>query len=85
MEEVEIIKMIPHVVKSLQRRIWIDYDEDTDVLYMNFTYPSKGSGTRRRRERNPKKLRRERKSSGFNDNSGNEIFKKMTRIILGME
>jgi len=26
MEEVEIIKMVPHVVRSMQRRIWIDYD-----------------------------------------------------------
>jgi uncharacterized protein YuzE len=25
----------------MQRRIWIDYDEDADVLYMNFTYPPK--------------------------------------------
>jgi len=41
MEEVEIIKIIPHVVRSLQRRIWIDYDGDADVLYMNFTYPLK--------------------------------------------
>ncbi|MCK4736155.1 MAG: DUF2283 domain-containing protein [Methanophagales archaeon] len=41
MEEVEIIKMVPHVVRSMQRRIWIDYDEDADVLYMNFTYPPK--------------------------------------------
>lgn len=39
MEEVEIIKIMPHVVRSRQRRIWIDYDEDADVLYMNFTYP----------------------------------------------
>lgn len=38
MEEVEIIKMVPHVVRSMQRKIWIDYDEDADVLYMNFTY-----------------------------------------------
>ncbi|MGB7533559.1 MAG: DUF2283 domain-containing protein [Halobacteriota archaeon] len=43
MEEVEIIKIIPHVVRSRQRRIWIDYDEDADVLYMNFTYPPKAA------------------------------------------
>lgn len=41
MEEVEIIKIIPHVVRSMQRRIWIDYDEEADVLYINFTYPPK--------------------------------------------
>jgi len=38
MEEVEIVKMVPHVIMSMQRRIWIDYDKDADVLYMNFTY-----------------------------------------------
>jgi len=41
MEEVEIIKMVPHVVKSTQKRIWIDYDEEADVLYINFIYPPK--------------------------------------------
>ena len=41
MEEIEIIKMVPHVVRSTQRKIWIDYDEEADVLYMNFTYPPK--------------------------------------------
>jgi uncharacterized protein YuzE len=41
MEEVEIIKMVPHVVKSTQKRIWIDYDEEADVLYINFVYPPK--------------------------------------------
>jgi len=39
MAEVEITKIIPYVVKSAQRRIWIDYDEEADVLYLNFTYP----------------------------------------------
>jgi uncharacterized protein YuzE len=39
MEEVEITKIIPYVVKSAQRRIWIDYDDEADVLYLNFTYP----------------------------------------------
>ena len=38
MEEVEIVKMVPHVIRSMQRRIWIDYDKDADVLYMNFAY-----------------------------------------------
>jgi len=39
MEEVEITKIIPYVVKSAQRRIWIHYDDEADVLYLNFTYP----------------------------------------------
>ena len=39
MAEVEITKIIPYMVKSAQRRIWIDYDEEADVLYLNFSYP----------------------------------------------
>ena len=38
MEEVEIIKMVPYMLRSMQRKIWMDYDKDADVLYMNFTY-----------------------------------------------
>ncbi len=39
MDEAEIMKLIPHVVKSSQKKVWIDYDEGADVLYINFTYP----------------------------------------------
>jgi uncharacterized protein YuzE len=39
MEEVEILKIVPHVLGSMQKKIWIDYDEEADVLYINFTYP----------------------------------------------
>lgn len=39
MDEAEIIKMIPHVVRSSQKKVWIDYDEGADVLYMSFVYP----------------------------------------------
>ena len=46
MEEVEIIKMVPHVVRSMQRRIWIDYDEDADCAIHEFYIPAKGCGTR---------------------------------------
>jgi hypothetical protein len=57
MEEVGIIKMVPHVVRSMQRRIWIDYDEDADMLAIyEFYIPAKGCGTRRRGERDRKKL-----------------------------
>ena len=39
MDEAELIKMIPHVVRSSTKKVWIDYDEDADVLYFNFVYP----------------------------------------------
>ncbi len=39
MDEAEIMKMIPHVVRSSQKKVWIDYDEGADVLYISFVYP----------------------------------------------
>lgn len=39
MDEAELIKMIPHVVRSSMKKVWIDYDEDADVLYVCFVYP----------------------------------------------
>jgi len=39
MEEVEILKIVPHVLKSPYKRIWVDYNEEADVLYINFVYP----------------------------------------------
>lgn len=41
MEEVEILKIVPHVIKLAQKKMWIDYDEEADVLYINFVYPPK--------------------------------------------
>jgi uncharacterized protein YuzE len=29
------------VIKLPQKKIWIDYDEEADVLYINFVYPPK--------------------------------------------
>ena len=39
MDEAEIMKMIPHVFRSSQKKVWIDYDEGADVLYISFVYP----------------------------------------------
>jgi len=65
MEEIEIIKIIPHVVKSLQRRIWIDYDEDADVIYMNFTYPPKAVENEKKRNGNVKNYDEKGKLTGL--------------------
>lgn len=35
----ELLDIIPHITSIPYRKIWIDYDEEVDVLYMNFTYP----------------------------------------------
>ncbi|OPY48303.1 MAG: hypothetical protein A4E46_00011 [Methanosaeta sp. PtaU1.Bin016] len=39
MDEAEIMKIIPHVVRSTKKKVWIDYDEEADVLYISFVYP----------------------------------------------
>jgi len=39
MDEAELIKRILHVVSSTIKKVWIDYDEEADVLYVSFAYP----------------------------------------------
>ncbi|MHA1593563.1 MAG: DUF2283 domain-containing protein [Candidatus Baldrarchaeia archaeon] len=39
--ETEVLRIIPHILRIPYRRLWIDYDEEADVLYINFVYPSK--------------------------------------------
>lgn len=39
MDEAEIMKIIPHVIRISPKRLWIDYDEGADVLYISFVYP----------------------------------------------
>ncbi|MHA1582846.1 MAG: DUF2283 domain-containing protein [Candidatus Baldrarchaeia archaeon] len=41
MEEVEVLKIIPHILKSSHKKMWIDYDEEADVIYISFVYPPK--------------------------------------------
>ena len=41
MEEIkeELFRSIPFMLKTPSHRIWIDYDEDADVLYISFQKP----------------------------------------------
>jgi uncharacterized protein YuzE len=39
MEETEIMSLIPHIVRSSRKKVWIDYDKGADVLYISFVYP----------------------------------------------
>lgn len=39
MEEAEIMNLIPHIVRSSRKKVWIDYDKGADVLYISFVYP----------------------------------------------
>ena len=35
----EIYDMIPNIVKLPSKKVWMDYDEEADVLYINFEKP----------------------------------------------
>ena len=39
----EIFKMTPYFLKLPQKKMWIDYDEEADVLYISFKRPQKAS------------------------------------------
>ncbi|MHB8120330.1 MAG: DUF2283 domain-containing protein [Methanothrix sp.] len=36
----KISALVPHLLGRPQKRIWVDYDELADVLYVNFKKPS---------------------------------------------
>jgi len=39
----EIFKMMPHLLNLPQKKMWIDYDEEADVLYISFKRPQKAT------------------------------------------
>jgi hypothetical protein len=40
MEKVtNILESIPYLLKMPSKRIWVDYDEEADVLYISFKNP----------------------------------------------
>ena len=39
----EIFRATPHLLKFPGERMWIDYDKDADVLYINFKRPQKAT------------------------------------------
>jgi uncharacterized protein YuzE len=40
-EEFNLI--IPHLLKMSQKKIWIDYDQEVDVLYVNYRKPQRAT------------------------------------------
>ena len=36
----KISALIPYLLDIQHKKIWVDYDEDADVLYVNFKKPS---------------------------------------------
>ena len=43
MEQANIIESIPYLLKMPSKRIWIDYDEEADVLYLSFRKPQQAN------------------------------------------
>ncbi len=39
----EIFKTMPHILKFPVKKLWFDYDEDADVLYIRFKRPQKAT------------------------------------------
>ncbi len=39
----EIFKATPHLLKFPEKRMWIDYDKEADVLYISFKRPQKAT------------------------------------------
>lgn len=39
----EIFKATPYLLKFPKKRMWIDYDREADVLYINFKKPQKAT------------------------------------------
>ena len=43
MAEVDILNSIPHLLMTPSKKIWIDYDDEADVLYISFYKPQKAN------------------------------------------
>ena len=41
-----VLQSIPFLVNFPRRRFWVDYDDEADVLYINFERPQRATGTR---------------------------------------
>jgi len=39
----EIFEATPHILKFPQKKMWIDYDQEADVLYINFKRPQEAT------------------------------------------
>ena len=41
-----ISEAVPHLIRLPERKAWIDYDEDADVLYISLKRPQKATNTK---------------------------------------
>ena len=42
-EIMEFNSIIPHLLKMSRQKIWIDYDKEVDVLYVNYKKPQRAT------------------------------------------
>jgi uncharacterized protein YuzE len=42
----DISEAVPHLIRLPQRKAWIDYDEEADVLYISLKRPQKATDTK---------------------------------------
>jgi uncharacterized protein YuzE len=42
----EISEAVPHLIRLPERRAWIDYDQEADVLYISLKRPQKATDTK---------------------------------------
>ncbi len=43
MAEMTILKSIPYLLTAPSQKIWVDYDEEADVLYISFRKPQRAN------------------------------------------
>ena len=39
----QVYEIIPHFIKLPSKKMWLDYDEGADVLYINFQKPQRAN------------------------------------------
>jgi uncharacterized protein YuzE len=39
----EVFEATPHLIKFSKNKLWVDYDEEADVLYFSFQRPQKAT------------------------------------------
>jgi len=42
----KISKIVPHILSMPSKVMWIDYDKEADVLYINFEKPQKATDSK---------------------------------------
>jgi len=46
----EAMKAVPHIINIRAKHLWIDYDEEADVLYISFEKPQQAADSELRED-----------------------------------